>query len=238
MRKALVLLLTLVVPELRAQVPAAASTGQATGSTSSGSATQTLRVYVSGESIERRNRFVDAPFTVSGALNERGGGTLRNDDNEYGWMVPMRDRLRLRASDLVIEFVGADVWADAEDATYTGTYPTMTPEPTSAISGTSIPDWLQQRRSELENRTYCYDLAFASRGGNDLGNDNDDEYKTQLKELVLLLAHGSSCRTDPVVIVTGHMPDDQRSGETMSEYLAMELHRFVERSRDAVNELA
>ncbi len=197
----------------------------------------TLRVYVAGESIERRNRWVEPPFLDSGILNSRGGGNLRNDDDEYGWMVPMRDRLRLRAPDLNIEFVGSDVWANDNDNPYTGTYPSANPEPTSAISGTSIPSWLEQRRGELENRTFCYDLAFASRGGNDFGNDNDAEYKAQLKELVLLLAQGSSCRADPVVVVTGHMPDDQRSGETPAEYVALVLHRYVERAQQAVSEL-
>ncbi len=201
-------------------------------------ASRAIRVYVAGESIERRNRFVEAPFTGSGALNERGGGGARNDNEEYGWMVPLRDRLRLRAPDLDLEFVGSDVWANDNDSPYTGTYPSATPEPTSAISGTSIPSWLDQRRGELESRAFCYDLAFASRGGNDFSNNNDAEYKDQLKELVLLLARGSSCRTDPIVVVTGHMPDDQRSGEPPADYVALALHRFVERSRDAVTELA
>jgi hypothetical protein len=198
----------------------------------------TIRVYVSGESIERRNRWVAPPFTAAGALNDRGGGVLRNDNEEYGWMVPLRDRLRLRAPDLSLEFVGSDVWADADDAPYSGTYPSTTPERTSAISGTSIPSWLGQLRAELEGRTFCYELAFASRGGNDLGNDNDAGYKAELKDLILLLARGSSCRTDPIVVVTGHMPDDQRSGGPDAEYVELERHRFVERARDAVTELA
>jgi hypothetical protein len=214
-----------------------ASPGSRATQTSPLPTAQAIRVYLAGESIERRNRFVAAPFTSTGALNERGGGALRNDNDEYGWMIPMRDRLQLRAPDLTFQFVGSDVWADADDNEYTGTYPTTTAEPTSAISGTTIPSWLEQRREELENRTFCYDVAFASRGGNDFGNDNDEEYKAQLKELVLLLARGSSCRTDPVIVVTGHMPDDQRSGEPPADYVAMVLHRFVTRARDAVNEL-
>ncbi len=204
----------------------------------SAQAASTIRVYVAGESIEARNRYVAPPFTTSGALNERGGGELRNDNEEYGWMVPMRDRLRLRAPDLDIQFVGADVWGGDNDSTYSGTYPTTAPEPTSAISGTSIPSWLEQRREELEGRTFCYDLAFASRGGNDFGNDDDAEYVRQLKDLVLLLSHGSSCRADPIVVVTGHMPDDQRDGEPEDTYVALVKHRFVERALRAVNELA
>jgi hypothetical protein len=202
------------------------------------SSVRPLRVYVAGESIERRNRWVAPPFGFDGALNARGGGAERNDNDEYGWMVPLRDRLRVRDPGLTIEFVGADVWAGADDSPYSGTYPSATPEPTSAISGTSIPSWLEQRRDELESRTFCYDLAFASRGGNDLGNDNDDEYKGALKELVVLLAHGSACRPDPIIVVTGHMPDDQRWGGPDDEYVAVERHRFVERARDAVAELA
>jgi hypothetical protein len=201
------------------------------------SAAHPLRVYVAGESIEVRNRYVEQPFTAAGALNDRGGGSLRNDNEEYGWMVPLRDRLKLRAPDLTLEFVGSGVWADADDNPYTGTYPTTTPEPTSAISGTSIPAWLALNRGELESRTFCYDLAFASRGGNDFGNDDDTAYKTQLKELVVLLAHGSSCQSSPIVVVTGHMPDDQGWGGGY-DYGQLQLHRFAERSLEAVNELA
>jgi hypothetical protein len=195
-----------------------------------------IRVYVAGESIERRNRWVEPPFLASGVLNERGGGELRNDTEEYGWMVPLRDRLKARDSALTLEFVGAEAWSDADDMPYSGTYPSAIAEPTSAISGTSIPSWLEQRREELESRVFCYDLALASRGGNDLDTD-DQEYKAQLEELILLLAHGSGCRADPLVIVTGHMPDDRRWGGPDAEYVAYELHRFVERARDAVTEL-
>jgi hypothetical protein len=229
---------TLLVVALLSQ----ATVGNATeppGPLERGAAVKALRVYVAGESIERRNRYVAPPFTASGTLNDRGGGVLRNDNDEYGWMVPLRDRLQLRAPDLTIEFVGSDVWADEGDNPYTGTYPTMSPEPTSAISGTSIPSWVEQRRGELEAKTFCYDLAFASRSGNDFGNDNDEEYRDQLKELILLLWRGSSCRTDPVVVVTGHMPDDQRD-YTISDaaYVALAQHRFVERARQAVTEIA
>ena len=198
-----------------------------------------LRVYVAGESIEQYNRYVAPPFTATGALNDRGGGDLRNDMEEYGWMVPLRDRLTLRAPDLTIQFVGSGTWTEGGDYPYSGTYPSTEPEPTSAIAGTSIPSWVEQRRGELEGKTFCYDLAFASRSGNDFGNDNDEEYRDQLKELILLLWRGSSCRTDPVVVVTGHMPDDQRD-YTMSDaaYVALAQHRFVERARQAVNEIA
>ena len=110
-------------------------------------AVKALRVYVSGESIEQYNRYVAPPFTAAGALNDRGGGALRNDNEEYGWMVPLRDRLALRAPDLTVRFVGSGTWTDGGDYPYTGTYPTAEPEPTSAIAGTSIPSWLDQRRA-------------------------------------------------------------------------------------------
>ena len=197
-----------------------------------------LRVYVAGESIERRNRFVEPPFTASGGLNDRGGGDARNDNDEYGWMVPFRDRLMLRDGGLTIQFVGTDTWLGSDDDPYTGTYPSTTPEATSAISGTSIPAWLEQRRDELVARTHCYDVAFAARGGNDTGTD-DGEYRSQLKELVRLLAAGSSCRADPIVYVTAHMPDDQRvPGVSDAETMAFAQRVFVERTQTAVQELA
>ena len=201
-------------------------------------AVKALRVYVAGESIEQYNRYVAPPFTATGALNDRGGGELRNDNEEYGWMVPLRDRLTLRAPDLTIQFVGSGTWTDGGDYPYSGTYPSTEPEPTSAIAGTSIPSWVELRRGELEGKTFCYDLAFASRAGNDFGNDNDQEYRDQLKELILLLWRGSSCRTDPVVVVTGHMPDDQTGGQPDAQYVALQRHRFVERAQQAVTEIA
>src|SRR4051812_32657202 len=51
--------------------------------------TKTLRIYVAGESIEERNRFIAAPFRCDGTLDPRGGGDAENDNDEYGWMVPM-----------------------------------------------------------------------------------------------------------------------------------------------------
>jgi len=197
-----------------------------------------LRVYVSGESIERRNRFVEPPLTISGALNDRGRGAARIDNEEYGWMVPLRDRLALRAGGLTIQYVGAETWLGADDEPYTGIYPATTAEPSSALSGTSIPAWLEQRRAELVAKTHCYDVAFAARGGNDTGSD-DAEYRSELKELVRLLAAGSSCRSDPIVYVTAHMPDDQRvPGVSDADSVAFARRVFVERTQAAVQELA
>ena len=217
----------------------AGSAAEIPGPSEPSAAVKALRVYVAGESIEQYNRYVAPPFTATGALNDRGGGELRNDNEEYGWMVPLRDRLTLRAPDLTIQFVGSGAWTDGGDYPYSGTYPSSEAEPTSAIAGTSIPSWVEQRRGELEGKTFCYDLAFASRSGNDFGNDDDAAYREDLKALILLLWRGSWCRTDPVVVVTGHMPDDQRDF-TMSDaaYVALAQHRFVERARQAVTEIA
>lgn len=232
------LLPLLLVPFFTCPTAHAADPGPTSARAEAAQAVKALRVYVAGESIEQYNRYVAPPFTATGALNDRGGGDPRNDNEEYGWMVPLRDRLALRAPDLTIEFVGSGLWTDGGEAPYSGTYPSTTAEPTSAISGTSIPSWLDQRRAELESKTFCYDLAFASRSGNDFGNDDDASYRDQLKELILLLWRGSSCRTDPVVVVTGHMPDDQTGGTPDAAYVALARHRFVERAQQAVTEIA
>lgn len=216
----------------------APSAGAAEAPAARSAALKALRVYVSGESIEQYNRYVAPPFTAAGALNDRGGGALRNDNEEYGWMVPLRDRLALRAPDLTIRFVGSGTWTDGGDYPYTGTYPSAEPEATSAIAGTSIPSWLDQRRAELEAKAFCYDVAFASRGGNDFGNDDDASYREDLKGLIRLLAHGSSCQAAPLVVVTGHMPDDQTGGYADAAYVALQRHRFSERARQAVTEIA
>jgi hypothetical protein len=198
--------------------------------------TDTVRIYVAGESIERRNRWVEAPFTATGGLNERGGGALRNDNEEYGWSVPLGERLKLRYPGLTVEFVGADGWLDADDFPYSGTYPSSAPGMTSAISGTDIPTWLSERKAELVARTHCYDIAFASRGGNDFGNQDDASFEASMLELVDALADGSSCNASPGIYVTGHVPDDQRGGAGPSdaEYVLQQQERFVSRVGAAV----
>jgi hypothetical protein len=56
---------------------------------------------------------------------------------------------------------------------------------------------------------------------------------------VRLLAAGSSCRADPIVYVTAHMPDDQRSeGTSGADTVAFMRHLYVERTTQAVQELA
>jgi hypothetical protein len=198
---------------------------------------KTIKIYVAGESIEERNRFVAPPFNCDGTLNERGPD--RNDNDEYGWMVPLAMRLELRDPRLFVEFVGAGSWTGADDATYSGTYPSGTPGRTSAIAGTDIVAWLEEgsrdrnlppRRGELEMKTHCYDVALAARGGNDLNQEvSDGEYKDRLKTLVRLLLNGSSCRADPIVVVTAHLPDrsdvaaQDRMFQRLSREVVMEL---------------
>ncbi len=195
-----------------------------------------LRVYVAGESIERRSRYVAPPFQPDGKLNERGGGDERNDNDEYGWLVPFADRLALRDPGLEIAWVGTDRWLGYDDADYSGSYPPEGPGASSAIAGTSIESWLEQREQELIAKRHCYDVAIAARGGNDFGDD-DAHYKALLVRLVERLATGSQCNSSPMVIVTGHMPDDQRGGEGPcgTTYVRQQLHRFVERTREAVD---
>jgi hypothetical protein len=207
---------------------------QTTGCSDS-AAPRVVRVYVAGESIEERNRFVSAPFTCSGTLVDRG--LLNNDNDEYGWMVPLAQRVNLRDPTLAFEFVGAGPWTDADSAPYTGTYPSATAGRTSAIAGTDIETWIYTgspdrgfgpRRDELLQKTHCYDIAFASRGGNDLNHDvSDTDYKLRLSELVRLLLEGSSCRVDPLVYVTAHLPD--------REDVSQQTQAFYQRTLDGVN---
>jgi hypothetical protein len=86
------------------------------------------------------------------------------------------------------------------------------------------------RRGELERKTHCYDVALAARGGNDLNQEvSDADYKEHLKTLVRLLLDGSSCRPDPLVVVTAHSPD-------RADVAAMD-RLFQRLSREAVMEL-
>jgi hypothetical protein len=209
-------------------------TGGTAACPSSG-APKTVRIYVAGESIEERNRFVAPPFDCDGHLNERGGGADRNANDEYGWMVPLAARLGLRRPGLTVEFVGASVWTGSDGDPYSGTFPSAAPARTSAIAGTDIVTWLDEgsrdrgfppRRKELQDKTHCYDVAFAARGGNDLNQEvSDKDYKAHLGELVRLLLAGSSCRADPLVVVTAHMPD--RADVAAQDRLFQRLSREV-----------
>jgi hypothetical protein len=224
-----------------AAAPAARPPAPAAGTTPS-PFTGTIRVYVAGESIERRNHYEVPPFRPDGSLEPRGGGPLRNDDEEYGWVVPFADRLALRTRGAVrVAWVGTDAWLDGDDNPYTGKHPAAGPGRTSATAGTDIASWLEQRRAELEKKRHCYDVAFASRGGNDYGNEDDRDFEARLVELLGLLDAGSSCRKHPIVYVTGHMPDDQRGGTKNppdAAYAKLQLQRFVTRTRVAVDRFA
>ncbi|KIM09618.1 MAG: hypothetical protein KU38_08710 [Sulfurovum sp. FS08-3] len=165
---------------------------------------QTLRIYVAGESIEEYNHMNTLPFNADGTLSS----TL-NTTEEFGWMVPFAQRLQIRNPALSIEWVGSGCWTNAD--TYscsTGTYTHQTIGHTSAVAGSSVEDWFNLHGSELTNKSYCYDIAFASRGGNDLNGDIDkNAYEAKLKELVIALDQGSNCRNHPIVYVTAHMLD-------------------------------
>jgi hypothetical protein len=165
----------------------------------------TVRVYVAGESIEQWNRFLAPPFDASGALNNTEDGVA-----EYGWMVPFADRLHLRDPGLTVQWVGSGTWMSYNNENYSGSYPSTTAPPTTAHPGTTIRVWLDDHKSELTDRTHCYDVAFASRAGNDIQYPStipEATYKADLRELVLALDAGSNCRIHPIVYVTGHMPD-------------------------------
>lgn len=187
-----------------------------------------LRIYVAGESIERRNCMSEAPFTSTGALNNPSN----NDDDQYGWAIPFAERLKLRRSGLSVEFVGADVWLAGDDYPYSGTgscryYPT--PGRTSAMSGSDNYAWIDEHGSELTSKRFCYDMAFVSRGGNDKQTD-DEDYKRTLTQMINLAVHGSSCNSNPLVYVTGHLPDSGLSS------IAAGDAKFVTRVRAAVDE--
>jgi len=197
-------------------------------------AVTTLRVYVAGESIEARNQFKHAPFKTDGTLN-----ITVNDRNNFGWMVPLVDRLKLRDSSLSISWVGSETWAGADDNSYEGLYPSSTPDKTSAHSGTSIPAWLDLEKSNLQNKVECYDIAFAARGGNDFSNSDDADYKASLKTLIKLLDAGSNCTNHPLIYVTAHMPDDHQGDfSSTSEYLTVLSDRYYQRTADVVHTMA
>jgi hypothetical protein len=201
-----------------------------------GGAPRTYRVFVSGESIEMRNRFVDAPFTSAGARDDHGADPNRSD--EFGWLVPFADRLRLRDGGISIEWVGSDTWKGADDEDYSGTYPTNVAPHTSALSGTSIPSWISwPGGDDLDSQRFCYDVAICARGGNDFDNDDDDAFREQLRQLIVMLSNGSSCSARPLVLVTTHMPDDRQDVVGGSAFVAAQTHRYKTRVEQAVAEV-
>lgn len=168
--------------------------------------TLTLRIYVAGESVEEQNHFDFPPYNANGTLNHRG--TDNNTTGEFGWMVPFAERLKLRDPNLSPVWVGSGCWIDHDYNCSSGVYTNHNIGKTSAVSGSTVADWLSSYGSELTSREHCYDIAFASRGGNDLNNGVAREtYKQQLRQLILLLDQGSKCRTHPVIYVTAHILD-------------------------------
>jgi hypothetical protein len=196
---------------------------------------RTYKVYVAGESIEARNQFTASPFTAAGARDDHGAAA--NSTTEFGWMVPFADRLKLRDPNITIEWVGSSGWAGVNDASYAGTYPTSVAPRTSALSGTSIPKWIDYPgNNELPTKKFCYDVALASRGGNDFVTTSDATFKTQMKQLLGMLAAGSSCRPKPLILVTAHMPDNRQDTMPDAAFVAAQTQRYKTRIEDAVNE--
>ncbi len=200
----------------------------------------TLRVYVAGESIEEFNHMNSLPFNTDGSLNGTG-----NITEEMGWMVPFAQKLNLREPALTVSWVGSGCWTnpDTSDCS-TGTYTNTSIGHTSAIAGTTVDDWINIHGSELTSKSYCYDIAFAARGGNDLNGDvPDDTYRQKLRELILALDQGSNCRTHPIVYVTAHMLDAAAMGSlpttqtAADSWLARQKTYYVDIAQSVVNEL-
>ena len=226
-------------PDAAGMVGSETATPGPPGSDGASPAAGEIRIYVAGESIEQFNRFNSAPFGPDGAL-------IRPDDNgpdEYGWMVPFADRLKLRAPGTSVTWVGTEPWITRDYETSDGAYP-ATPGMSSALAGTSVADWLDQSRDQLEEKRFCYDVAFAVRGGNDAANDVPEAtYKAGVRALVRLLDAGSSCRTHPLIWVVAHMPDSAGWGwdvepAAIAAWVALQHTRYVAWNQDLVTELA
>ncbi|MBU0674766.1 MAG: PKD domain-containing protein [Proteobacteria bacterium] len=209
----------------------------------------TIKVYVAGESVEERNHFNTPPFNADGTLFDRGADN--NTPNEFGWMVPFAARLKLRDSNLSVEWVGSTCWNDPSvDGCSTGLYTNSSIGSTSSISGTTVEAWLNDRQDELIGKQFCYDIAFASRGGNDLNSGlSEQEFETNLRELIELLDQGSNCRTHPFIYVTAHMLDVSGGGDTsfyddydgesyISTWMATQKSYYVTRVQKVVNEMS
>jgi len=199
----------------------------------------TVRVYVAGESVEEMNRFIHPPFNEDGSLNG-----FDNTSEEYGWMVPFAERLQLRAPDLSVEWVGSSCWMGWDWECSDGTYPPNQGNGlTSALSGTTVEQWLNEKRDELVNQSHCYDVAFASRGGNDLNNAvPENTFRENLRELILLLDGGSSCREHPIIYVTSHMLDiaggvEPYSTGEVTSWMNTQQSYYVTTPKNLVDEL-
>lgn len=203
----------------------------------------TLRVYVAGESIEELNHFNNQPFNTDGSLNNLGQNN--NTPNEYGWMVPFAARLNIRDPNLDVKWVGSGCWTDQYTwECSTGSLTNTAIGHTSAQSGSTVAEWITDHNSELTGKQYCYDVAFASRGGNDLMNGvANATYRNQLRSLILGLDKGSSCRTHPLIYVTAHMVDvaawDYGISQTaINSWLDTQRAYYVTIAQDLVAELS
>lgn len=202
----------------------------------------TVRVYVAGESVEAFNNFSNLPFNSDGTLNNRGD--QNNTAAEYGWMFPLYERLKKLDSNLAVEWVGSGCWTDQDTwECSTGTYTNESVGHTSAVAGSTVAAWISDNADELTSRTHCYDVAFVSRGGNDLNNDVPRAtYTSQLTQLITLVDQGSNCRTHPVIYVTAHLLDIagwsygyQQSD--IEEWMALQQDYYVDAAQEVVTAL-
>lgn len=163
-----------------------------------------LRVYVAGESVEEFNHMDSKPFADDGTLNGPS-----NTATEYGWMVPFAERLHIRDPNLAVQWTGSGCWLNQDSwECSTGAYTSQEIGQTSAEAGSTIQAWQAAHNAELATKQFCYDIAFASRGGNDLEQQvSSSTYEAQLRQLVLDLDAGSNCRAHPIIYVTGHLLD-------------------------------
>lgn len=202
----------------------------------------TIRVYVAGESVEQFNHFNNSPLNANGSLNNLGPDN--NTPDEYGWMVPLAQRLKIRDPNISISWVGSDCWYnqvtwECSDGALTNSNIGHS----SAQAGSTVAVWLADHGSELTGKEYCYDVAFASRGGNDLNNGvSVDTYRNQLRTLINDLDQGSSCRTHPVIYVTAHLLDiagwDYANQQAdIDSWMAAQQAYYVTVAQDLVNEL-
>ncbi len=201
---------------------------------------QIIRVYVSGESVEEFNNMNIKSFQDDGHLFQESN----NSRNEYGWMVPLSQRLSLRDPELVIEWVGSACWSDQDTwECSTARYTNAQIGHTSAQAGSTVEEWRNSHLQELTNKTYCYDIAFASRGGNDLANDIPEaNYESQLRNLILDLDNGSNCRSHPVIYVTAHMLDTAgwnygHTQEAIDEWMHIQKAYYVDIAKRVSSEL-
>ena len=201
---------------------------------------QVIRIYVSGESVEEFNNMNIKSFEDNGSLFQESN----NSSNEYGWMVPLSQRLHLRDPGLSIEWVGSGCWSNQDTwECSTARYTNAQIGHSSAQAGSTIEGWRNSHLQELTNKLYCYDIAFASRGGNDLANDiSAQTYKAQLRELILDLDSGSNCRTHPVIYVTGHILDTGgwnygETEEAIGEWMNIQKAYYVNIAKRVSSEL-